>query len=107
VSANLILFCVMVAAFYLLVLAPARNRSRRAADIKEHLKPGVDVITTSGMFGRVERLSDDDMYLEIAPGVVVRFAKGNLRKILVAKEEKGSTGSAGQQDEEPPAANTT
>jgi preprotein translocase subunit YajC len=106
-SANLVLFGVMVGAFYLLVLAPARNRTRRAADIKEHLKPGVEVITTSGIFGRVDRLVEDDMYLEIAPGVVVRFAKASLRKILMPKDEKGSTGSTGRQDEEPPATNTT
>jgi preprotein translocase subunit YajC len=99
VSANVVLFCTLVAAFYLLVLAPARNRSRRAADIKEHLKPGVEVITTSGIFGRVSRVDEDEMHLEIAPGVVVRFATGALRKILLPKDEP-------PQDGDPPPPNT-
>jgi preprotein translocase subunit YajC len=107
VSGNLVLFVLLVAAFYLLVIAPARNRSRRLADIKAHLRPGAEVITTSGMFGRVDRVVDDEMYLEIAPGVVVRFATAAIGKILVPKEEpKGSTNPDDAEDEDPPAAKT-
>lgn len=102
-GADFILFGTLVAAFYLLVLAPARNRARRAADIKEHLKPGVEVITTSGIFGRVERVADDEMYVEVAPGVVVRFATAALGKILLGKSE--DVAQSDRPDSEPPAPN--
>jgi preprotein translocase subunit YajC len=100
VDPNVILLVLIIGAFYLLVLAPARNRKQRAVDIKENLKPGVEVITTSGMFGRVHSVTEDEMHLEVAPGVVVRFALGALRKILLPKTED-TRGDA--QDGEPPA----
>lgn len=97
---NVVLLVLIIGAFYLLVLAPARNRKQRAIDIKENLKPGVEVITTSGLFGRVHAVTEDEMHLEVAPGVVVRFALGALRKILLPKPDEAS-GEA--QDGEPPA----
>jgi len=112
VDPNVVLLVLIIGAFYLLVLAPARNRKQRAADIKENLKPGVEVITTSGMFGRVTRVDEDEMTLEVAPGVEVRYVIGALRKILVPKaedsegkveSENADQGPGDAQDGEPPA----
>ena len=74
------LFAVIIAVFYLMILGPARNRKQRELDIKEHLKPGVDVMTTSGMFATVHAVTEDEMHLEIAPGVIVRFSHLALRQ---------------------------
>jgi preprotein translocase subunit YajC len=124
VDPSVLLFAIIIAVIYMLVLAPARNRKQRDLDIKEHLKPGVNVLTTAGIFGRVESVTEDEMHLEIAPGVVVRFHTTALRKILIpvleARDAKGrnrrkappappdkaeqSPGDA--QDGEPPAPNT-
>jgi preprotein translocase subunit YajC len=113
VDPNVILLVLIIGAFYLLVLAPARNRKQRAVDIKQNLKPGVEVITTSGMFGRVTRVGEDEMTLEVAPGVEVRYLIGALRKILVPKSddtkgeagpvENADQGLGDQPDGEPPA----
>ena len=35
-------------------------------------------MTTSGLFGRITRLDQDTFDLEIAPGTVVRFARGAI-----------------------------
>jgi preprotein translocase subunit YajC len=120
---ELLLFAIIIAVFYLMILGPARNRKQRELDIKDHLKPGVEVMTTSGIFARVDRVTEDEMFLEIAPGVVVRFSTTALRKILTpeleARDAKGRNrrkampkadkpeqipGDA--QDGEPPASNT-
>jgi preprotein translocase subunit YajC len=42
------------------------------------LQENDEVMTTSGMFGRVARLGDDDLDLEIAPGVTIRMARGAI-----------------------------
>lgn len=80
----------LVAAFYLLILRPMQTRSRRAAELKQHLQPGVEVITTAGIFGRVERVGTgeaaDEVFLEIAPGVVVRMMSAAVGKILTPEE---------------------
>lgn len=89
-SGEAFLLILLMAMGYLLVVAPARNRRQRATDIKEHLKPGVEVLTTSGLYARVDRVTEDSMFLELAPGVVVRYAHSALRKILVPKPEPAS-----------------
>jgi preprotein translocase subunit YajC len=39
-------------------------------------------MTTSGIFGRVTRLGDDDLDLQIAPGTVIRLARGAVAQRL-------------------------
>lgn len=110
-SADLLLFGVLVAAIYLLIIAPARNRSKRAADIKAHLKPGAEVMTTSGLFGTVVSAEDTEFHIEVSPGVVMRFAIGAVGKITVPKDgdKSGETnvdlnkaGDGAQDGDEPP-----
>lgn len=102
-SADFLLFGVVIAAFYLLILAPARNRSKRAADIKAHLKPGAEVMTTSGLFGRVVSADDAEFQIEVSPGVVLRFTSGAVGKIIVPKDGDKADGS---QDGDPPPTKT-
>ncbi len=72
----------ILAAFYLLILGPRRAQARRAADLKAHLRPGVEIITTAGVLGKVTRVDEDEVGLEIAPGVVIRLLKGAVGKVL-------------------------
>jgi preprotein translocase subunit YajC len=124
VDPSVLLFAIVIALVYMLVLAPNRNRKQRELDIKEHLKPGVDVMTTSGILAKVHAVTEEEMHLEVAPGVVVRLHHTALRKILIpeleardargrnrrkaapAKPDKPEDGPGGAQDGEPPAPNT-
>ncbi len=90
-SADILLFGVIIAAIYLLILAPARNRSKRAADIKAHLKPGAEVMTTAGMYGTVTEADGEFFHLEVSPGVVVRYAIGAVGKITVPTDADESS----------------
>jgi preprotein translocase subunit YajC len=120
---EIVLFACVISVFYLMILGPARNRKQRELDIKEHLKPGVEVMTTSGMFARVHSVTEDELHLELAPGVIVRCSHLALRNILTPELEardakrrgrrKASTtkpntpgeGPGNAQDGEPPASN--
>jgi preprotein translocase subunit YajC len=50
-----------------------RKRMRQITAVQSGLRIGDEVRTTSGMFGRVTALTDSEMTLEVAPGVLVRF----------------------------------
>lgn len=98
----MLLFGVIAAAMYLLVIAPARNRSKRAADIKAHLKPGAELMTTSGMFGTVTEVNETEFHIEVSPGVVVRFANGAIGKITIPKDGDTSDDKSNGKDGEAP-----
>lgn len=85
---------VLVLAFYLLIVRPTQMRNRRNADLKTNLLPGVEIITTAGMLGRVVSIDGDEIRLEIAPAVVVRVLTGAVGKILTAEDRAADPGSA-------------
>ena len=71
-------------AFVVLIVLPMRSRNRalqQTRQMQASLTPGADVMTTSGLFGRVTAIGDDSVDLEIAPGVVVRWAKAAIAEI--------------------------
>jgi preprotein translocase subunit YajC len=83
---SLLFFAVILVAFYFLIIRPQRNRARQAAQLQAQLVPGVEIMTTAGMFGRVVEVLDDGVVLEISPGVQVRFAKAAVGRIVAADD---------------------
>jgi preprotein translocase subunit YajC len=69
---------VLVAAFFFLIVLPQRRRMASHRALMEALQVGDDVVTTGGIHGSVRELDDTLVKLEIAPGVVVTFARGAI-----------------------------
>ena len=65
----------LAALFWLLILRPQRRRASAQAQLWESIRKGDEVVTTGGVFGRVDDVEDDAVRLEIAPGTVVRLDK--------------------------------
>jgi preprotein translocase subunit YajC len=84
---SLLFFALILVAFYFLIIRPQRARARQAAQLQAGLAPGVEVMTTAGMFGTVAELSDDALVLEVSPGVRVRFAKAAVGRIVSHDED--------------------
>lgn len=77
----------MAGAFYLLLWRPQQRRMAMVRALQRTLSKGDDVLTTSGIYGRVVRLGDDDADLEIAPGTVIRVARGAIGQVLTEHDE--------------------
>jgi preprotein translocase subunit YajC len=80
------LLFIAVAVIFVLVL-PMRQRNRalqQARQLQDSLGVGTEVMTTSGLFGTVTALADDTVELEIAPGVVVTWAKAAIAEVRTA-----------------------
>ena len=61
---------------YFLLWRPQRRRMASVRLLQSELRENDDVMTTSGIYGKVTRLGDQDLDLEIAPGTVIRLARG-------------------------------
>jgi preprotein translocase subunit YajC len=90
---SLLFFALILVAFYFLIIRPQRTRARQAAQLQARLVPGVEIMTTAGLFGRVVEVHDDALVLEVSPGVLVRFAKAAVGRIVDADDagEKDDT----------------
>ena len=88
---------ILVLAFVLLIVVPARQRKKlqeQQRTLQESLTPGTPVMTTAGLHGTVAALGEGTVDLEIAPGVVVTFARQailEIRKPVVAGPATDST----------------
>ena len=75
---------IMVAVLVFLIILPARQRKKiqdRQAEMQNSLTPGTPVMTTAGLHGTVTGLGEKTVDLEIAPGVVVTFARQAILEV--------------------------
>lgn len=90
-------FALILVAFYFLILRPQRTRARQAEQLQSRLAPGVEVMTTSGLFGTVNEIRDDSVVLQLSPGATVRVAKAAVGRIVTedgTPEESDSSDGA-------------
>jgi preprotein translocase subunit YajC len=81
-STFLILIVVVFIGFYFLLIRPQRNRQRKVMEQQNQVTPGQRVRTTAGMYATVVAVDGDDVVLEVAPGVEVRYLKRSIMEVL-------------------------
>ena len=72
---SLLLLVMLVALFWFVTVRPARKRQASQAAMVASLEVGSKIITTSGLHGTIVSMDDTTINLEIAPGVIVTWAK--------------------------------
>jgi preprotein translocase subunit YajC len=77
----------MVVAFYMLLWRPQQRRMATVRQLQGLIREGDEVMTTSGIYGRIVKVDgDDDLRLEIAPDVVIKVARGAIGQRLTHDE---------------------
>jgi preprotein translocase subunit YajC len=72
----------MVGAFYMLLWRPQQRRIAMVRALQSEVALGNEILTTSGIYGRIVRLGEFDAEVEIAPGTVIRVARGAIGQVL-------------------------
>jgi preprotein translocase subunit YajC len=67
---------------YFVMIRPQRNRQRQAAQMQNQVMPGQRVRTTAGMYATVVSVEGDDVVLEVAPGVNVRYMRRAIMNVV-------------------------
>jgi preprotein translocase subunit YajC len=68
--------------FYVLLIRPQQRRAKEHQAELASVKKGDEVITGGGLRGRVTKVSDGEVEVEIAQGVRVRAVKSTLTQIV-------------------------
>jgi preprotein translocase subunit YajC len=76
---GLLLPILLAVAVVVMFTASRRNRRRQSETVQSVLVPGSEIITTAGMHGTIVEASDDEVTIEIAPGVRVKMLPGAIR----------------------------
>ena len=68
--------------FYFIAIRPQRKRQKEHAEMVSKLNKGDEVVTSSGILGRVTGLDDNYMVLNVANNVEMKFQRVHLHAIL-------------------------
>src|SRR5689334_25336479 len=88
---TLILILIVVVAFYLLMIRPQQRRRQQAQQQQNSVQPGARVRTTAGMYATVVAVDGDDVILEVAPGVEVRYMRRAVMDVVSPGEPAEET----------------
>lgn len=75
VFAQLLPLIFIVAIFYFLLIRPQQQRQRSQQELWRGLKKGDRVVTVGGIHGVVTQVDEDEVVLEVAKDVRIRFSK--------------------------------
>ena len=67
--------------FWLLLIRPQAKRQRELRQLQDSLSVGDEVALTSGIYGTIRDVGDDDLRVEVSDGVTIRVAKGAIAAI--------------------------
>lgn len=72
----------LVVAFYFLLIRPQKMRQKQQAAMVAALAPGAQIMTTAGMMGTIAVVAEDEISLEISPGVFVRMVPAAVARVI-------------------------
>lgn len=79
---SLLLIAAAGVAFYFLIIRPQKAKQRQQAQLMSSLQPGTEIMTTAGMFGTIAVVTDDQISLEVSPGVFVRILPQAIARVI-------------------------
>ena len=72
----------LLAVFYFLILRPQQKRAKEHKALVEALQKGDEVVTIGGVLGKVTKVAEDNVAVEIADNVVVQVQKAAIQNVL-------------------------
>jgi preprotein translocase subunit YajC len=100
-----ILILVALLLMWMLLIRPQRRRQMAQQTMIDNLRTGDEVLTAGGLYGTVSRVQEDEVVLELSPGVDVRVAKRAIATVIPPEPEDGEIdGQIEEESEEEPEA---
>lgn len=74
-ASSLIFLVILIAIFYFMLIRPQKKRVEQHRALLDSLGVGDEVITIGGLYGRIKRMEEDEIELEVSPGTSLRFVR--------------------------------
>ncbi len=73
--------------FYFIVIAPANKQRRKTQEMLTSLKKGDRVVTSGGIYGTIQGVEADIVYLKIAENIKVKLARSAVTGVITGDGE--------------------
>jgi preprotein translocase subunit YajC len=78
----ILIIVVLFGVLYMTMIRPQRNRQRQAQQMQSTVLPGQRIRTTAGIYGTVVSIEDQDVVIEVAPGVNIRMLRKAVMNVV-------------------------
>lgn len=68
--------------FYFIAIRPQRKRQKEHTEMVSALSKGDEVVTTSGILGKISKLEGDYLVLSVSDNVELKFQRHSIHAVL-------------------------
>ena len=79
-------FVAIFAIFYFLMIRPQQKRLKQHREMVAGVKRGDTIVTSGGLIGKVVRVSDDELLVELGENVRVKVVRSTISDVRVKGE---------------------
>jgi preprotein translocase subunit YajC len=87
-GAFFVLILLVLFIVWLFLVRPQRRRRQAQEAMIDQLRPGDEVITAGGLFAHVVRVVEEEVTVELSPGVEARVAKRAIAAVIPMEDEE-------------------
>lgn len=77
---NLVFIGAMILIFWLFLIRPQQKRQKEQKAFMDSLQKGDEVVTASGIIGRINKIEDNVITLEVASKTYIRITRSAVSK---------------------------
>lgn len=99
-AGNLIFLGGMILVFWLFLIRPQAKRQREQKAFMDGLQKGDDVVTSSGLLGRINRIDGEIVTLELGNKNYVRITKSSISKEMTDAVYAGGKNKPKEEDKD-------
>ncbi len=70
----------IIVVFYFFMIRPQMKRQKETQKFRDALQRGDKVVTSGGIYGRIDEIKDNIIYLEVAPNIKLKVDKSVVLK---------------------------
>ncbi|MFT6790812.1 MAG: preprotein translocase subunit YajC [Cellvibrionaceae bacterium] len=85
----LLLIVGMFVLMYFMIIRPQRKRQKEHKSLMDNMSKGDEVVTTGGILGKIIKVDENYMVLEVSGGVELKLQKLSIHAVLPKGTIKG------------------
>lgn len=82
----------LFAIWYFLIIRPQQQRQRQHREMVANLRRGDTVVTSGGLVGKVAKVDEHELQVELAEGVRVKVVRGTVAEVRTKGEPVKESG---------------
>jgi len=79
---SLLPLVLMFVVLYFIMIRPQMKRQKEHKAMVDALAKGDEVVTAGGLYGKISRVGESNLHIEVAEGVEVMIQRGSVTQVL-------------------------